>query len=314
MDNVKFGILGCGHIANKFCQALNKLEIPIHAVASRDITKAESFKKQYKAKVAYDNYDALVNDPEVKAIYIATPHGLHYEHLKLCIQAQKNVICEKAFTLNAKQAKEIFSLAIANNVLVMEALWTRFLDSINYVKSVVKREDILRIVASFGFPGNLSPDNRLINKSLGGGALLDVGIYPITFANIFLGKPNHIQAKATLSDNGVDLEDEFVLFYENNVEAQLKCSIVNELENFGIIYLKDGSKIEMPNFWSGEQVNDIPFPFKYNGFENQIVSFIESLNNGLLENPIMPHIETISVLQQMDAIRKHVGVIYECDN
>ncbi|MDR0831342.1 MAG: Gfo/Idh/MocA family oxidoreductase, partial [Bacillales bacterium] len=249
-----FGILGCGHIAQAFCIALNGLQMPIKAVASRELEKAELFKKEYRAEKAYGSYLEMLEDKNVEIVYIATPHGLHYEHLKLCIAHHKNIICEKAFTLNEKQAKEILDLAKKEKVLVMEAMWTRFLPAIKYLKDFCQNKIIKSVSASFGFLGSLEAESRLLNKRLGGGAILDIGIYPITIANILLGKPQQILCKAKLSQTGVDIEDKIDFLYGNNIKAHICCSFLRTLSNKTTITFSDNKKIIIPLFWKANKV------------------------------------------------------------
>lgn len=316
-----FGIIGCGNIATKFADTLNKMNLSLLGVASRNLDKALDFANKYNAKKAYGSYEEMLQNDDIDIIYIATPHGLHYEHLKLCLKYKKHIICEKAFTLNSLEAKEVLSIAKENNCLVMEAMWTRFLPSIRKLKELIdskKYGKIKTIEAEFCFYGNQDENFRLQNNKLGGGALLDVGVYPITLAHLLLGKPISIESKGTLSKTNVDLNNEILFKYEDAI-AKLHSSFVYQGNRYSKIILEKATII-LDAFWKCELIEireqdnniiNLEYPFDINGFEYQIQSFINTLNSNKLENEIMPHSTTIEVLEILDEIRKQIGVIYE---
>lgn len=317
-----FGIIGLGNIANKFADTLNRLNYNLLGVASRNLTNAKAFAKKYNATFAYGNYEELLSNKDINIIYIATPHGLHYEHLKLCLKYNKHIICEKAFTLNSRQAKEILEIAKAKNCLVMEAMWTRFLPAIIKFEEIIKSNtygQIKMIEAEFCFYGNQDESYRLKNNRLGGGALLDVGIYPITLAHLLLGSPVSINATGTLSENKIDYDNTIVFNYDNGAIAKLNSSFIYSGKKESIITLEKAI-IKLDAFWKCENfeiyeldtknIIKISLPFEINGFEYQIKNFIETLNTNKIENKIMPHETTITVLKIMDEIRKQIGVVY----
>lgn len=316
-----FGIIGCGNIATKFADTLNKLDLPLLGVASRNINKAIEFGKRFNAINCYGDYEEMLQNPEINIIYIATPHGLHYEHLKLCLKYNKNIICEKAFTLNHLEAEEILALAKEKNCLVMEAMWTRFLPGILKLKEIVESKiygDIKEIDAEFCFYGNQDENYRLQNNNLGGGALLDVGIYPLTLAHLLLGNPLKIEANGSISKNNIDLDNSTSLTYKNAV-AKLKSSFIYQGNRYSKITL-DKAIITLDAFWKCERMEILDlitkeiticdFPFDINGFEYQVISFIKTLENNEIENKTMQHQTTIDMLKIMDEIRKQIGVIY----
>lgn len=318
----KFGIIGLGNIANKFAQTLNALNYKLSAVASRDIDKANEFKNKYQADFAYGSYEELLKNNNVDIVYIASPHGLHYEHLKLCLKYNKHIICEKAFTLNHLQAKEIFELAIKNKCLVMEAMWTRFLPSIKKIKEIIDSEmygKVLNIDAEFCFYGNQDESYRLRNNELGGGALLDVGIYPVNLAHLLLGNPLEIKAFGNISENNIDLDNDITFIYPNNVTAHLKSSFVYQGNRHSTITLENAI-IKLDAFWKCEHFEIIEkdtnkriiydLAFDINGFEYQINSFLETLKNKQLTNSIMSNKISIEILKILDNIRKQLGVKY----
>jgi len=209
MKTIKWGILGLGKIAHSFAKDL--LTVPgnqLTAVASRTLEKAEDFKAEFNAVKAYGSYEALAVDPEVDVIYIATPHVRHCEDSILCMQNGKAVLCEKPFAMNASEVERMIASSKAHNVLLMEALWTRIMPHFNFALEEIatgKYGKIEKITSDFCFDAEFNPQGRLWDKQLGGGALLDVGIYPIFCVLAFLGKPDKITAKAKMGKTQVDL-------------------------------------------------------------------------------------------------------------
>lgn len=320
MKEYRFGILGAGQIAHKFAATLNYLNFPIEGVASRDIEKAKDFQNKYNIKFSYNSYQEMLNNKDIDIIYIATPHGLHYEHMKLVLDYNKHIICEKAFTLNALQAEEIFKIAKKKNLLVMEAMWTRFLPLIQYLQKIIKEQQygvISSFEASFGFPGNLDPNNRLMSLQLGGGATLDIGVYPLNFANI-LGDPLEIKAEGKLSFTKVDLSMSAKISYKD-FSGNIYASLENKLDNKAIIDFTN-AKIIIEDFWKAEKayiydlnnslIETLSYPLQFNGFEYQILSFINTLNENKIDNEIMSSDTTIKILKQTDNILRQIGVIY----
>ena len=316
-----FGIIGCGNIATKFADILNKLNLPLLGVASRNIDKARDFANKYNATNSYGSYEDMLKNEDINIIYIATPHGLHYEHIKLCLEHNKHIICEKAFTLNHLEASEVLTLAKEKGCLVMEAMWTRFLPGIIKLQEIInsnKYGKIKNIEAEFCFYGNQDENYRLQNNALGGGALLDVGIYPLTLAHLLLGNPLEIHAKGSISKNNVDLDNHIILTYKDAI-ASLKSSFIYQGNRYSKITL-DKAVITLDAFWKCEKLEVLDLednsitvydlPFDINGFEYQIKAFVETLNNTELENKVMPHNTTIDMLKIMDEIRNQIGVVY----
>lgn len=272
MKNMKFAILGCGYIAGKMAEAVNVLEskgmgVELYAAAARDLAKAQAFAGQYGAAKAFGSYQELVDDPEVDLIYIATPHSHHYEHAKLCIAAGKNLLVEKAFCANVKQATEVIAMAHDKGVFLCEAMWTRFLPAVDVVRSWIaagRIGEVQSVEADFSQP--LTHVERLMNPALAGGALLDLGIYSLTFADLFLNEEGcrgnnsscdcagvvgrdcenygapiaNLDARCIKTDTGVDATDWINITYKNGKKAYLKTSICNPWHNEGIIYGTSG--------------------------------------------------------------------------
>ncbi len=312
---IRFGIIGAGNIARNFCEAMTVVEdASLYAIASRDLKKAESYQKKYGIEVAYGSYVEMLKDPLLDCVYIATPHGLHYDHMMLSLEHNKHILCEKAFTLNASQAQAVFDKANQKKRFVMEAMWTRFLPVIRALKTTIESGvigDVKVIHASLCFNLPVNDSHRVLAKHLGGGALLDVGIYPITFANIFLGSPTSFEAQMTKTTTGVDGSNEITYYYDHAI-AYLKSSVVKSEPPMAIIEGTHGL-VKIPNFWSSSQafiydlnhqlVKKIEIPHRVNGFEYELNETVHCLKNSQLESNIMSHKTTIEVLKQMDEIR-----------
>jgi len=312
---IRFGVIGAGQIAHTFSKAIKCTDSILYAIASRDIDKAKSYQKEYGYHVAYGTYEDLVSDPMVDCVYVATPHGLHADHMKLAITHGKHVLCEKSFTLNEIQAKEIFELARKHNVFVMEAMWTRFLPTIQELKTLIDDQvigDISNIKISFGFQAMNKPKNRLFDPSMGGGALLDIGIYPLTIAHLFLGLPTSFETTVVLKDQLFDMSHQIKLFYPSSV-VDISCALDQELENNAYIYGSKGYAV-INLFWRAEKaliydlnhqlIKTIDNPHEINGFEYEINEVISCIQTSKHESLNMPHQTTLEIMRLMDDIRK----------
>ena len=329
---MKFAILGCGHIATKMAAAVKAIEdrgVEAYAVASRSLDKAEKFAKEYGFGRAYGSYLDLVQDPQVDLIYVATPHSEHYNNILLCLEHGKNLLVEKAFTANALMASEVVALAEEKGVFLSEAMWTRFLPAVQMVKDWIaggKIGKVKGVEADFSMP--LSHIERLRNPALAGGALLDLGIYSLTFADIFLtdaeiaGAENHIVETKTHCvkfHTGVDATDWIDLVYANGQVAHLKTSMVAPLKNEGVIYGTDGfirvqnlnDMVEIQLFdVAGQMVESKTPPRIKNCYEYEVLACKAALEKGLKECAEMPHSKTMQMMTQMDSLRANWGVSY----
>jgi predicted dehydrogenase len=318
---IRFGILGAGRIANQFAAAAKGIGEPIQAVASRDAEKAEAFRTKWSIPSAYDSYEALLADPLVDCVYVATPHGLHYAHMNKILDAGKHILCEKAFTLNASQAKAIFDKATEKGLFVMEAMWTRFLPTILEVQKLVASGeigDIIQIDASFCFEASKDPEGRHLNLSLGGGALLDVGIYPITIANLFLGSPTTMESDVSLHPSGADIAETITYLYPE-AEAVLKAGFDEDLPRDAFLYGTTGY-IQIPHFNGAERaivfdrnhkiVKVIEHKHLVNGLEYEIFETVKCIKKKCTESSIMSHEATIEILSQMDQLRREWNLHY----
>src|SRR5580704_17801924 len=223
-NKIRWGILGCGNIAAKFAADLRLVaNAELIAVGSRNQSAADEFARRFSALRSHEGYEDLVHDNEVDVIYVATPHGLHHEHVLLCIENKKAVLCEKAFAINRRQAKEMIDLAKERNVFLMEALWTKFLPNYTKVQQMVedgKLGDISSVLVNFGFIPKKPLAPRIYDPRLGGGTLLDIGIYNVFVVMSVLGKPDIIEAYATLSSTGVDEQCAATFTYKEGAIAQ----------------------------------------------------------------------------------------------
>jgi len=318
---IRFGVLGAGSIAHTFSSAAVGVQENLYAIASRDLSRAEAFQKQYGYEKAYGSYEELLADSLVDCVYVATPHGLHFEQMLACIEHGKHILCEKAFTLNAKEAKIVFDRANEKKLFVMEAMWSRFLPTIQEIQKAIQSDEIgeiFEIEITFGFAAGAKAKERLFAPELGGGALLDIGIYPITFANLFLGIPDSVESVVTMTESGVDLESNITYFYPE-AQAVLRSSFKDNLGNEAYIY---GSKgyIHIPNFHAAEVatifnnnhkvVRIIEHKHLVNGFEYEIFEAVKCIRKKHTESSIMPHSQTLEILSQMDEIRKEWNLVY----
>jgi predicted dehydrogenase len=322
MSTFRWGILGTGKIATAFAEDLSLL--PHHnvtSVGSRSITTAAEFAARFPGATAFGSYEELVAS-DVDAIYVATPHPFHAEHSLLAMRAGKPVLCEKPFTLNAAQAQELIEYSQSNSIPLLEALWSRFLPHIAKIKEVVASGQlgvISTITADHGqyLPRDKFP--RLWEPELGGGALLDLGIYPLTLAHIVLGKPSEITAVGTLTEEGMDLQSTMVLKYPSGAQAILTSTMANRSGNIGVIS-GDLARIEIdgpfykPNSWRvitrDGDVTEYANSYEGNGLREEAVEFERMVRNGEIESPLMTHAITIEMMEMMDEIRRQIGVRY----
>lgn len=313
---INWGILGCGRIAHMFAEGLNTLHnAKLEAVASKTQNKAESFGKRFGVKNIYNNYEELVENPAVNIIYIATTHNFHYENVILCLNHEKPVLCEKPFTLNAVQAEKIIKIAQNKKIFLMEAMWTRFLPCIVKLNELLDMNvlgEIQHFKADFGIKKKLDPKERFFNIELGGGALLDLGVYPISFARmIYKQSPSRIMSSAYIGETGVDEKSCYLFEYENGQTAMLSSSNRLIMPHNASIFGTKGY-IEIPNFYhpsrmilklEDKQTKTIKIPYKSTGYNYEAKEVINCLNNGKIESKIMPLDETLEIMKTMDLLR-----------
>jgi predicted dehydrogenase len=324
--NIRFGILGPGKIANRFASSFrDTLGATVYAVASRDQNKAKEFANTYNANRIFSSYEELVKDPDVDVVYIATPHPFHYEQTLLCLKVGKPVICEKPLAMNYRQASEMVAAAQKENVFLMEAMWSRFFPATKKMLELAHSGiigEVKYVHAAFGFASPVNYEGRVYNMALGGGAQLDVGVYPLFLSLLLLGKPNEVKSFSHLAPTGADVTTSALLSYKNGSIANVLSSIVTDSPKDAFIMGTLG-KIIMHSPWhksqqlsvrlnSGE-VTEYPFPFPGNGFQFQIEEVVNCLRAGKKESELMPHSLSLIMAEVSDEIRKQGGVKYDVD-
>jgi predicted dehydrogenase len=329
MKKIRWGILGCGKIARKFAADLKLVEdAELIAVGAREQSTAIAFTRDFPARYVHGSYEALVSNSEVDVIYVATPHGLHHEHVMLCLQHKKAVLCEKAFAINYRQAKEMIDFAKTQNTFIMEAFWTRLLPHYLTMKELLahgKVGTIKYMNAEFGFKPSPPFPARLYEPSLGGGALLDIGVYPIFLALDVLGKPDHIDAMMTAAATGVDEQCAITFSYHSGAIAQLFCSFSSHLAT-GADIAGDEGRIRLTHRFHGpttvleyypgivDTCEIIPFEKAAgNGYEYEARHVNECLKMNLIESPVLTHDLTLMLMQTLDIIREKAGIKYAAD-
>ncbi|MEM6697038.1 MAG: Gfo/Idh/MocA family oxidoreductase [Bacteroidota bacterium] len=326
---IHWGIIGLGKIAKKFAKDIQAAKnAKLYAVASRSLEKAEEFAQEYNADRAFGSYEDLLNCSEVDAVYIATPHPYHHQHTLLCLEAGMPVLCEKPFAINEWQVQEMIDKAKEKKVFLMEALWTQFLPSMAKVKELIAADvigEVLSVRADFGFKAPYLPEKRLFNRELGGGALLDIGIYPVFLALFLLGYPDEIVALAKIGETQVDEEIGMSFGYKSGQMAHLHSTLMARTNTEAFIYGTKGT-IHLPERWFitvgmtiklyGQQEEDfqtINFDYVAGGFEYEIEEASRCILEGKLEHEKMSWDFSLQLIRLLDAIREKIGLRYQED-
>ncbi len=319
---IRWGILGCGKIAHKFAQDL--LAVPnakLEAVASRNQQKSRVFGMRYHSNKYYDSYLELCLDATIDVIYIATPHVFHYEQTLMCLNHQKAVLCEKPFAMNATQVAEMIAAAKRNNIFLMEAMWTFFLPHYQYVLNLIQSKElgeITKLKADFGYRFDFDPESRIYNKKLGGGSLLDIGIYPVFAALSLIGFPDAIEAKAKMSRTGVDENCSIEFSYKNGTKAELFSSVIEETKTEAIITFEKGtirihSRFHEPSkltiITENGQIEKL-FEIQTNGYSFEAGHVTELLLSHKKESSMMTFKKSLELIQLLDIIRSKIGLAY----
>lgn len=320
--NVNWGILATGGIAAAMAKGLARVpNVHLAAVGSRTQKAADRFGQRFGIPKRYGSYEDLARDPEIDVVYVSTPHNLHYENCLMLINSGKDVLCEKPFTINAGQAAEVIALARKKKRFVLEAMWTRFLPAIVKVREILKEGrlgEIRMLNASFGFKAEFDPLHRLFNPSLGGGALLDVGVYPVSFASMVFGIPAQISSQCFLGKTGVDEQSAMLFRYEKGQMAVLSAAVRTEIPQDAYIIGTEGTlRIHAPWWQSkklsmriGKREKVIKLPFQGNGFSFEAEEVMSCLREGRLESEVMPLDESLAIMKTMDTIRTQWGLRY----
>lgn len=322
---MKFGILAPGRIAHKMAEAVSGIrDLEKYAVASRDQSRAETFAKEWSFKKAYGSYEAMLEDGEVELIYVASPHSHHYMYAKMCLEHGKHVLVEKPFTVNAKQAEELINLAEEKGLLIAEAIWTRYMPSRFMLEKLLADGvigEVNALTANLGYV--LTGKERLEKPELAGGALLDLGVYPINFALMAIPeKIETVSSAAVLSPGGVDWQNSINITFSSGKVAALQSNMRSLTDRRGMIY-GDKGYIEFVNINNGEEIRvfDLQYhmtdclkvPEQINGFEYEVLSCMKAIREGKTECEEMPHREILRVMQLMDGLRAEWGLTYPCE-
>jgi predicted dehydrogenase len=320
---IRWGILGTGVIARKFAEGLLGLpDAKLAAVGSREQVKADAFAADLIVPKRYGSYERLVEDPEIDAVYIATPHTLHKDNAILCLAAGKPVLVEKPFTINAGQAEAVINIARAKKILTMEAMWTRFLPLMVRLRQMLADGavgDVRLLSADFGFRAETNLSSRLFNPALGGGALLDVGVYPISLASMIFGPPLQVSGMARIGETGVDEQSAYILGHQRGQLAILYAAVrTNTFQEAEIMGTTGRIKIHTPWWrpttmtWMKDDLkNDfIEAPITGNGYQYEAAEFMHCLRMHKTECPTMPLNETLSIMKTLDNLRAEWGLRY----
>ncbi|MCQ2247669.1 MAG: Gfo/Idh/MocA family oxidoreductase [Treponema sp.] len=320
---MKIGILGAGRIADVMARTVAAIpdHAELYAIASRSLDRAREFAQKHSVPKAYGSYEELLSDPQVDLVYVATPHSEHYANMKMCISHKKAVLCEKAFTRNAAEAREILDLAKKEKVFVTEAIWTRYMPSRAKIREIIDSGII-------GTPDTLTANlhysiadkERMVRPELAGGALLDLGVYSLNFAMMVFGTDiREIRSNAVLTDTGVDRFNSMTLVYSDGKIANLSSGFTSRSDRQGVIYGTKGyaivENINNPQSISVFNAEDqllqkVQFPQIATGYEYEVLESELCLEEGKLQSPSMPHEETLRVMKVMDGLRKEWGVVY----
>lgn len=326
---IRWGILGCGRIARKFASDLQYVkDAKLVAVGSRRQEAADAFAQEFPVEHCHYSYEALVKNPDVDVIYIASPHSHHHEHALLCIHNNKAVLCEKAFAINSKQAGEMIELARKKKVFLMEAMWSKFVPHLHKVQQMLSDGmigEIQSLQVNFGFiPAEPIPE-RLYDPALGGGTMLDIGIYNVFLALLVLGKPDEIEASMTPAHTGVDAQCAVLFKYRNGAVAQLLSSFTSNLATDADISGDTGRIRLTTRFYEPsatieyypERVESLQvIPVEKGpgwGYHYEASHVCECLRKGLSESPVMTHADTMLMMQTLDEIRMKAGIRYLVD-
>jgi len=326
-DMMRWGILGTGKIGQRMGQTLGNIpDATLAAIGSRSQKSADAFGAQFDVPHRYASYEGVVNDPDVDVIYVATPNNLHHRDVMMCLEAGKHVLCEKSFTINAAEAKSLIDTARTKNLFLMEAMWTRFFPLHVWLRKAIADGIIGRLKymnVAFGWRPEPDPTNRFFNRDLGGGTLLDLGVYGFAFVWSLLGKPDHVTSQAVFSESGVDVQSAHVLTYDTGQMAVVSVSLTTHNVRSATVSGEKG-KVDFPAYWykpqqarleiEGEEPRVVELPYDGTGQEFEVREVIDCIRAGKTESDIMPLDETLAIMQLTDSIRAEWGLTFPADN
>jgi predicted dehydrogenase len=327
--SVRWGILGTGKIAKAFANALKDTPgAVLAAVGSRTRESAQAFADEFgdgSAPAAYGSYEELARATDVDMVYVGTPHPAHADNVRLALEAGKGVLCEKPFTMNRQEAEELVALARAKKLFLMEAMWTRFMPALAEVRRIVDAGEIGKVTlvtADLGFKADFGPDHRVFNPVLGGGALLDLGIYPLSIAVALLGPVESVVAQGEIGPTGVDEQTGFVLRHRGGGMSMCSCSLRARLPSELTIAGERGHVRMNTMFHRAQTVTvsrddgiarTVPTPYLGNGYVHEAIEAQRCWLAGLVESPGMTHADTLALMGVMDEVRRQIGVHYAAD-
>ena len=320
---IRWGILGTGKIAHLFADDLQLLpDAELAAVGSRSQERADTFGDEYDVPHRFGSYEALAEQADVDVVYVGTPHPSHVADARLCLQAGTPVLCEKPFTLNAGEAEALISLARERGLFLMEAMWTRFIPAVVELRRLLDGGALgaVRFVqADFCIHRPFDAEHRMFNPELGGGALLDLGVYPISLASMVLGAPGEITSSAVLGETGVDEQSAYLLRYEGGALAVLASSVRVDGPREVVISGTEGRlRLHRPWWYAsrltvereGEAAETIAYPFEGHGYQFEAAHVAACLREGRTESPVMPLDETLAIMRTLDRLRAQWGLVY----
>lgn len=325
-DPIRWGIIGTGKIARAFATALQDLpDARLAAVASRSIDSARAFAAGFGDAQAFGAYEALAGAPGIDIVYIATPHPMHAANAMLCLDHGKAVLCEKPFTMNRREAVQVVERARANKLFLMEAMWTRYMPALAEVRRIVASGEIgavHQVSADFGFAAPPDPAHRVNNPALGGGALLDLGIYPLSIAAALLGPVASVRAQAVMGPTGVDIQTGFTLLHKGGGMSVCGCALnartPAELSISGALgHVRMNTMFHRATSVSvstAQGMRTIATPYLGNGYVHEAMEAQRCLRAGLLESEAMPLDDTLALMGVLDDIRMQIGLEYPSDN
>ncbi len=318
-----WGIIGLGNIAHKFAKDLQSIPgARLHAVASTSEERAQNFAAQYDAYHYYGTYAGILECADLDVVYIATRHPRHCETTLMCLQHKIPVLCEKPFAMNATEVRKMINASKENNTFLMEALWTRFLPSTKKVLQLIEDDvigEVHTVNADFGFRAEFDASGRLFNPNEGGGALLDIGIYPVFLALLVLGKPDTIKTLARIGETNVDETCSILFGYAKNRIANLFATVLNNTPTEAYLYGAKGA-IRINPRWheptsltlllNDQEPKDIFFDHIGYGYRYEALAVMDCLEKGELEHPLMPHAFSLELIELLDRIREDAGITY----
>jgi predicted dehydrogenase len=322
MSNFNWGILGPGGIAKAFAEDLKKLDgHSIAAVGSRTLSNAQSFANTFGG-TAYGSYEELVADPQVDAIYVATPHPAHKENVILALNAGKPVLCEKPFAVNATEAQQMVDAANKNGVALMEAMWARFLPHYAQVREIIQSGVLGKIHTIHADHGQRLADQnipRLVEPALAGGALLDLGIYPVSFAHMILGNPSKITSSAVLTDKGVDAQTSMIFDYADGAQAVLNTTMIEQTPCRAVVAGLNGwleidrtfyNPASMRVVLNDGTTTEYPSSYEGHGLREQAEVFKQLVTSGQQQSQILNWQDTVDIMKTLDQVRSQIGLKY----